>query len=193
MWKQVYGVQLYNVSSANWTEPGLFLVSQKRDVKNPHQGETFPLEKKNVAPRQERKRNKCIFPFPFREIHLACHPALRRVTTPSLLIRVPLREITRVITLTSGWENLKIGRVQFPFVLHMEKRSWMRKHTRKSEKGVRHYQWGEKNLKAASTVVFSGTFRCARTLDCLFVRRDRMCGQVLSLSVQDGPINNNAD
>lgn len=118
--------------------PGFFLVSQKRDVKNLHQGETFPLEKKNVAPRQERKRNKCIFHFPFREIHPACHPALRRVTTPSLLIRVPLREITRVITLTSGWENLKIGsRVQFPFALHMEKRSWMRKHTRKSEKGAR--------------------------------------------------------
>lgn len=129
MWEQVYGVQLYNVSSANWTEPGFFSRFSKAWCEKPPSG---------------RKRNKCIFYFPFREIHLVCHPALRRVTTPSLLIRVPLREITRAITLTSGWENLKIGSVQFPFVLHMEKRSWMRKHTQKSEKGVRHYQWGNK-------------------------------------------------
>lgn len=68
----------------------------------------------------------------------------------------------------------------------------MWKHTQMSEKGVIHYQW-EKKYKAVSTVGFSGTLRGARTQDCLFVRRDRMCGQVLLLSVQDGPINNNAD
>lgn len=126
VWNQFAALQ------QNRSEPGyLFLVSQNHDVKNRHQGETLPF-KNNVAPRQEGEVNKCIFHFALCGIHLACHPALQRVTTPSLFIRVPPREITRVIRLTSGWENLNTGSVQFPFVLHIEKRWWIQKRTLKS-------------------------------------------------------------
>lgn len=70
---------------------------------------------------QETDVNESRFHFPVRQICLRCHPAPWRLTTPSLSLRLPPREITRVITLTPGWKNFKSGGAQFPFcVAHVE-------------------------------------------------------------------------